>query len=235
VRIPLLSSAPFFSFIPFGPAFSLPVYTHHTCQKESTASNLATLLDTCSTLPIVRRDVDSLPGLPLSCSEVTGQLGQGDACIKDGMVMACLAYRKNFAAWKRGGPRCEASNLCRQHEELCVRPITSPLRPFDSRAPISDADYIGMYPKEVRVVYGESVLLVVPTPDFSMPYNVITLTCTVLALFYGSVFNILTRKLREGGKFDNVGKSSGATGSPLGKLLGVFKGRDKTKTKAKTK
>ncbi|CAG8469042.1 11666_t:CDS:10 [Ambispora gerdemannii] len=33
-----------------------------------------------------------------------------------------------------------------------------------------------------------------PTPDFSMPYNVITLTCTVLALFFGSMFNLLTRQ-----------------------------------------
>jgi hypothetical protein len=90
-----------------------------------------------------------------------------------------------------------------------------------------------MYPKGVRVVYGESVLLVVPTPDFSMPYNVITLTCTVLALFYGSVFNILTRKLREGGKFENVRKSSGAKGSVLGKLLGMCKGPDKTEIKTK--
>ena len=33
-----------------------------------------------------------------------------------------------------------------------------------------------------------------PTPDFSMPYNVITITCTVMALFFGTVFNILTRQ-----------------------------------------
>ncbi|CAJ0890876.1 18553_t:CDS:2 [Entrophospora sp. SA101] len=28
---------------------------------------------------------------------------------------------------------------------------------------------------------------------FSMPYNVITLTCTVIALFFGSMFNLMTR------------------------------------------
>ncbi|CAJ0762887.1 1279_t:CDS:1, partial [Entrophospora sp. SA101] len=26
-----------------------------------------------------------------------------------------------------------------------------------------------------------------------MPYNVITLTCTVIALFFGSMFNLMTR------------------------------------------
>lgn len=39
--------------------------------------------------------------------------------------------------------------------------------------------------------YTESLLIRLPTPDFSMPYNVITLTCTVLALFFGSAFNLM--------------------------------------------
>ena len=39
--------------------------------------------------------------------------------------------------------------------------------------------------QEPVVEFGDSVLLQCPTPDFSMPYNVITMTCTVLALFFG--------------------------------------------------
>ncbi|PHZ16015.1 Gpi16 subunit, GPI transamidase component [Rhizopus microsporus ATCC 52813] len=42
-------------------------------------------------------------------------------------------------------------------------------------------------------IYTDTLLVVLPTPDFSMPYNVITLTCTVIALFFGSVFNLLIR------------------------------------------
>ncbi|CAG8451990.1 8749_t:CDS:10 [Cetraspora pellucida] len=42
-------------------------------------------------------------------------------------------------------------------------------------------------------IYTETLLVSLPTPDFSMPYNVITLTCTVIALFFGSMFNLLTR------------------------------------------
>ncbi|TPX49310.1 hypothetical protein SeLEV6574_g01564 [Synchytrium endobioticum] len=42
-------------------------------------------------------------------------------------------------------------------------------------------------------VYTEPILVSLPTPDFSMPYNVITMTCTLLALFFGSTFNMLTR------------------------------------------
>lgn len=39
-----------------------------------------------------------------------------------------------------------------------------------------------------------SLLLPLPTPDFSMPYNVIILTSTVLALGFGSIFNLLIRR-----------------------------------------
>ncbi|KAJ1931251.1 Subunit of the glycosylphosphatidylinositol transamidase complex-like protein, partial [Kickxella alabastrina] len=41
--------------------------------------------------------------------------------------------------------------------------------------------------------YSELFLASLPTPDFSMPYNVITFTCTILALFFGRIFNLLTR------------------------------------------
>ena len=39
-----------------------------------------------------------------------------------------------------------------------------------------------------------SLLLPLPTPDFSMPYNVIILTSTVMALGFGNVFNLLVRR-----------------------------------------
>jgi len=39
-----------------------------------------------------------------------------------------------------------------------------------------------------------SLLLSLPTPDFSMPYNVIILSSTVMALAFGSIFNLLVRR-----------------------------------------
>lgn len=39
-----------------------------------------------------------------------------------------------------------------------------------------------------------SLLLPLPTPDFSMPYNVIILTSTVMALGFGNIFNLLARR-----------------------------------------
>ncbi|XP_066243766.1 GPI transamidase component PIG-T isoform X1 [Saccopteryx leptura] len=61
----------------------------------------------------------------------------------------------------------------------------SPL--FNSLFPVSDgSSYF------VRL-YTEPLLVSLPTPDFSMPYNVICLTCTVVAVCYGSFYNLLTR------------------------------------------
>lgn len=111
-----------------------------------------------------------------------------------------------------------------QGGDLCVRPISAPLRPVDLSLPSSLAS--PLHSGNNQVIYAESVLLVVPTPDFSMPYNVITLTCTVLALFYGSVFNILTRKLREGGARE-TGGGGASKGTPIQRLLARLGGSKK--------
>ena len=50
---------------------------------------------------------------------------------------------------------------------------------------------------ENDIVYGDGMLVSMPKPDFSMPFNVITLTSTVMAFMYGSVFNALVRKKRK--------------------------------------
>ncbi|RKP21285.1 Gpi16 subunit, GPI transamidase component [Rozella allomycis CSF55] len=41
-----------------------------------------------------------------------------------------------------------------------------------------------------------TLVLILPLPDFSMPFNVITFTSTLVALFFGSLFNIYTREWR---------------------------------------
>jgi phosphatidylinositol glycan class T len=48
--------------------------------------------------------------------------------------------------------------------------------------------------KTIFSIRTTSLLLSLPTPDFSMPYNVIILTSTVMALAFGSIFNILVRR-----------------------------------------
>jgi phosphatidylinositol glycan class T len=43
-------------------------------------------------------------------------------------------------------------------------------------------------------VYLNGLLLTLPTPDFSMPFNVITLVCTAMSLLSGGVLSALTRR-----------------------------------------
>nr|XP_002126904.1 GPI transamidase component PIG-T [Ciona intestinalis] len=70
-------------------------------------------------------------------------------------------------------------------------------------------------PHGVVRVYGEALLVNIPVPDFSMPYNVICLVCTVLAIAFGSLHNLSTRK------FEVVPKSS--PNNLFGKFVSVFK------------
>ena len=48
--------------------------------------------------------------------------------------------------------------------------------------------------QRLRRVYTPVLLVDLATPDFSMPYNVIIMSCTLIALIFGSVFNLLTRR-----------------------------------------
>ncbi|KZT12249.1 Gpi16 subunit GPI transamidase component [Laetiporus sulphureus 93-53] len=50
-------------------------------------------------------------------------------------------------------------------------------------------------PKRSTRIYTPILLVDLATPDFSMPYNVIMMSCTLVALIFGMVFNLLTRKL----------------------------------------
>eukprot|EP00850_Spirogloea_muscicola_P014269 SM000101S09267 [mRNA] locus=s101:244995:249777:- [translate_table: standard] len=58
-------------------------------------------------------------------------------------------------------------------------------------------------------LYGETLLVSMPIPDFSMPYNVITLTCTVIAMFFGSLFNTLRHRPGEDEQLDGGEGSQG--------------------------
>ncbi|RXW15811.1 hypothetical protein EST38_g10042 [Candolleomyces aberdarensis] len=51
-----------------------------------------------------------------------------------------------------------------------------------------------IYPLDQPRMYTPTLLVDLATPDFSMPYNVIIFTCTLVAFIFGSIFNLLTRK-----------------------------------------
>lgn len=61
----------------------------------------------------------------------------------------------------------------------------------------------------------ESLLILLPTPDFSMPYNVICLACTVVALAFGPIHNMSTKRLC---LVDDVGKNQLKKRSLFGRI-----------------
>jgi len=72
-------------------------------------------------------------------------------------------------------------------------------------------------------VYSEALLMSLPTPDFSMPYNVMTLSGTVFALFFGSMFTTMVRRLKNVDKQDSF-----VSNRPIFKILSsVFKFLDR--------
>merc|ERR1712176_1593 len=77
---------------------------------------------------------------------------------------------------------------------------------------------------DVITLYTETLLVSLPTPDFSMPYNVICLACTVAALAFGPIHNITTRSLElvPAGQEEKalLGKLIDKIRSLLGKLKG---------------
>lgn len=47
---------------------------------------------------------------------------------------------------------------------------------------------------ELERIYTPILLVDLATPDFSMPYNVIIMSSTLITFIFGSIFNLLTRK-----------------------------------------
>jgi len=64
-------------------------------------------------------------------------------------------------------------------------------------------------------IYTEGLLVSLPTPDFSMPYNVITMTGTVFALFFGSIFTALARKMKNA----DLSHHGFVSGRPIPRLI----------------
>ncbi|XP_051145944.1 uncharacterized protein LOC127261691 [Andrographis paniculata] len=81
--------------------------------------------------------------------------------------------------------------------------------------------------EEISVLSCTEVLLVpLTTPDFSMPYNVITITCTVFALYFGSLLNALWRRVGEEERLlRGKGKKAGPLTLMLSKLFAKLQGK----------
>ncbi|XP_071721547.1 uncharacterized protein [Rutidosis leptorrhynchoides] len=83
-----------------------------------------------------------------------------------------------------------------------------------------------MQEKRTILSYTEVLLVPLTTPDFSMPYNVITITCTVFALYFGSLLNALIRRAGEEERLlKNKDKRTGKLSLLLSKLSAKLRGK----------
>ncbi|CAN0915377.1 GPI transamidase component PIG-T [Linum grandiflorum] len=75
--------------------------------------------------------------------------------------------------------------------------------------------------------YTEVLLVPLTTPDFSMPYNVITITCTVFALYFGSLLNVLRRRAAEEERYlkEKATKKNGRLSELLTRLSAKLRGK----------
>lgn len=71
-------------------------------------------------------------------------------------------------------------------------------------------------------LYSSSLLLLPPVPDMSMPFNVISLSCTLWAFVLGSLLNILVKRATESVKSDFTGEKEKR---PIDKLKEKLKGK----------
>ncbi|KAI1498309.1 Gpi16 subunit [Biscogniauxia marginata] len=67
-----------------------------------------------------------------------------------------------------------------------------------------------------------SLLLSLPTPDFSMPYNVIIFTSTAIALAFGGLYNILVRRFVAADEGPEV-NVTGLKGKIIQGVMGIFR------------
>lgn len=75
-------------------------------------------------------------------------------------------------------------------------------------------------------LHTEILLITLPTPDFSMPYNVICLACTVVAIAFGSFHNLSSRRFEAVDPKKNPGPI-GKVKAMLAKLKGKIFGKKK--------
>ncbi|CAH2054696.1 unnamed protein product [Thlaspi arvense] len=98
---------------------------------------------------------------------------------------------------------------------------------LDFKEEVTKSPFLSKF-KEKSLVrsYTEVLLAPLTTPDFSMPYNVITITCTVFALYFGSLLNVLRRRIGEEERFlKSQGKKKGGLKQLLSRLIAKIRGR----------
>ncbi|KAL5562117.1 hypothetical protein UlMin_031864 [Ulmus minor] len=95
---------------------------------------------------------------------------------------------------------------------------------FPEDKPFENSPILAKFQENSSVLsYTEVLLVPLTTPDFSMPYNVITITCTVFALYFGSLLNVLRRRVGEEERLLN--SKDAKKGGQIRQLFAKLRGR----------
>ena len=108
-----------------------------------------------------------------------------------------VSYEKSLLKWLEYPPDANHGFYIGSALSSAVLPSNANATSTVGRSASTYAQHFAAKPEEEIVVqlYTESLLVNLPTPDFSMPYNVICLACTVVALAFGPLHNITTKNL----------------------------------------
>lgn len=100
-------------------------------------------------------------------------------------------------------------------------------RGFDLPSALFTFSTRGLEDSKVQI-YSDNLLVLLATPDFSMPYNVITFVMTALALYFGSLLNSL--RLRSLPEIAPSQQPASGLATKIQKLVARLTGRKKLKT-----
>ncbi|KAH7102514.1 Gpi16 subunit, GPI transamidase component [Auriculariales sp. MPI-PUGE-AT-0066] len=117
----------------------------------------------------------------------------GQVTLKCAMDRAFLLYTQHPPDAQRGWDLPPAIiTVLSIGQDTSIPPQTESGRGLGRQAILAMQRPLGGDEKGSRI-YAKTLLADLPTPDFSMPYNVIIMSSTLIALLFGNIFNVLTR------------------------------------------
>lgn len=100
-----------------------------------------------------------------------------------------------FLRWQEYNPDANHGEYIPSAVISCMLPMAINYTSVPIDASLFAESFNATRPSYFLRIHTEALLINLPTPDFSMPYNVICLACTVVALAFGPLHNMTTKRL----------------------------------------
>ncbi|XP_056020312.1 GPI transamidase component PIG-T-like [Ostrea edulis] len=103
------------------------------------------------------------------------------------------SFERAFLKWTEYPPDANHGFYVSSAVISTVLPVASQFTSTPQSASLMEESFSNNSGSFFLRLHTEALLVSLPTPDFSMPYNVICLACTVVAIAFGSLHNLTTR------------------------------------------